>query len=178
MSKTMGAIGVAAIGLSSLVASAALADADQVQFPEGYTDKFEHYTTINRADDRKQVVRIFANDVALQSAKDGAPLDSGSVIVMEVYKAELDAQENPVVGADGVFEPDEMVFIGVMEARDGWGEDYPEEWRNGIWEYAGFTADDQSFIERDYQPCFACHKPQADADYLFSFDALAEAAGM
>jgi hypothetical protein len=177
MSKRMCAIGVAGIALSSVVASVAQAGADQVQLPEGYADAFAHYATINRADDRKQVVKIFANDIALQSAKDGPPLDSGAVIVMEVYKAKLDASENPVVGADGFFEPDALTFIGVMETRDGWGGDYPDEWRNGSWEYAGFKPDDHSFIERDYQPCFECHKPMHEGDYLFSFEALAKAAG-
>jgi Cytochrome P460 len=84
-----------------LIGSAALAGPEPVQFPEGYQESFAHYSTVNRADDRKQVVRIFANDVALASARDGAPLDSGAVLVMEIYKAKLDADQNPVIGSDG-----------------------------------------------------------------------------
>jgi hypothetical protein len=160
-----------------LPAGAALADADLVAYPEGYEDKFVHYTTVNRDDERKQVVKIFANDVALASAKDGAPLDSGSVIVMEVYKAELDANEQPVKGADGLFVPGELAAITVMETRAGWGADYPEAWRNDDWEFAAFTADDHALVERDYQPCFACHKPLAESDFLFSLEALQQAAG-
>jgi hypothetical protein len=160
-----------------LPAGAALAGADLVFYPEGYQESFTHFTTRNRADERKQVVKIFANDTALASAKDGAPLESGSVIVMEVYKAELDADDQPVVGADGFFVPAELAAITVMETRAGWGADYPDEWRNDEWEFAAFTADDHSLVERDYQPCFACHKPLAEADYLFSFDALKQAAG-
>ena len=64
---------------------------------------------------------MFANDVALASARDGAPLDSGAVVVMEVCKARLDADENPAVGSDGLFEPDEMAGIAVMENRFGPG---------------------------------------------------------
>src|SRR5687768_11116496 len=99
-----------------LISSAALAGPELIEFPEGYPDRFEPYATVNRADERKQVVKIFANNVALASAEDGAPLDSGSVLVMEVYKAKLDAGGNPVVGSDGFFEPDEMVGIAVMES--------------------------------------------------------------
>ena len=176
MNRSFGAM-AAAVMATSMAASAALAGADQVQLPADYATSFTHYATVDRADERKQVVKMFANDIAVASAKDGAPLDSGSVIVMEVYKAKLDAEENPVTGADGFFEPDARVFIAVMETRDGWGEDYPDAWRNGTWEYAGFKGDDQSFIERDYQPCFECHKPLHEADYIFSFDALVEAAG-
>ena len=160
-----------------LFGSAALAGPEAIEFPEGYQDEFTHYSTVNRADERKQVVKIFANDVALASAKDGAPLDSGAVLVMEVYKAKLDADENPVVGSDGFFEQGELAGIAVMETRSGWGADYPEAWRNGEWEFAAFKPDDHTLVERDYQPCFACHKPLHDADYLFSLDALTKAAG-
>ena len=161
----------------ALPLGAAIAGSDLVAYPEGYQDSFTHYTTRNRDDERKQVVKIFANDVALASAKDGAPLDSGAVIVMEVYKAQLDATETPVKGADGFFVPDQLAAITVMETRTGWGAGYPDEWRNGGWEYAAFKADDHTLVERDYQPCFACHKPLAESDYLFSLDALAQAAG-
>lgn len=92
-----------AAAVTSLFVSVASAGPDLVAYPESYQDSFTHYSTVNRADDRKQVVKIFANDVALASAKDGAPLDSGSVIVMEIYKAKPDAEENPVVGSDGFF---------------------------------------------------------------------------
>jgi hypothetical protein len=155
----------------ALLATSALAGPENVTFPEGYQESFTQYGTVNRADERKQVVKIFANDAALESAKAGAPLASGSVIAMEVYKAELDTEEEPVVGEDGFFVPGELAAIAVMESRDGWGEDYPEAWRNGSWEYAAFTGDGAP-VDRDYQPCFECHKPLHEADYLFSFDAL------
>ena len=166
-----------AVCILLLPAGAALGGADLVSYPEGYQESFTHFTTRNRPDERKQVVKIFANEVALASAKAGDSLDSGSVIVMEIYKAELDANEQPVTGDDGFFVPAELAAITVMETRTGWGADYPDEWRNDEWEFAAFGADDHALVERDYQPCFACHKPLAEADYLFSFDALKQAAG-
>ena len=156
---------------------AALAGPDLVAFPEEYEENFTHYSTVNRADERKQVVKIFANDIALSSAKDGAPLDSGAVLVMEVYKAKLDADEKPVVGSDGFFEQGDMAGIAVMESRAGWGEEYPEQIRNGTWEYALFDAKEHTLVDRDYQPCFECHKPLSESDFVFSLDALGEAAG-
>jgi Cytochrome P460 len=104
---------------------------------------------------------MFANDVALASARDGAPLASGAVVVMEVYKARLDAEQNPVVGSDGFFEPDALAGIAVMETRSGWGEDCPDAWRNGEWEFAAFKPDDQTRVERDYQAVL--RMPQAAA---------------
>jgi hypothetical protein len=159
-----------------LIGSGALAGPESVAFPEDYRDSFTHYTTVNRADDRKQVVKIFANDAAVASAKDGAPVDRGAVLVMEVYTAKLDANENPVVGSDGFFEPGELAGIAVMESRSGWGAEYSDEVRNGTWEYAFFDAREHTLVARDYQPCFACHKPLDASDYVFSFDALTKAA--
>ena len=159
------------------IGAPALAGPDKVRFPEGYQDSFTHYATVSRADERKQVVRIFANDTALASARDGAPLDSGSVLVMEVYKAKLDADESPVVGGDGFFERGDLAAIAVMEARAGWGEEYPEAIRNGNWEYALFDAKTHALMDRDHQPCLECHKPLHESDYVFSFDALTDAAG-
>ena len=169
------ALGVAAAAW--LLSSSALAGPENITFPEGYQDNFTHYTTVNRADERKQVVKIFANDKAVETARDGAPLDSGSVLVMEVYKAKLDADGNPVVGSDGFFEPGQMAAIAVMESRAGWGDEYPEEIRNGTWEYAIFKAKEHTLDDRDHRPCFECHKPLDASDYVFSFDALTKAAG-
>jgi hypothetical protein len=166
-----------AICMLLVPAGAALAGSDLVSYPDGYQETFTHYTTRNRDDERKQVVKIFANDAALVSAKAGGALESGAVIVMEIYKAELDGDEKPVKGGDGLFVPAELAAITVMEKRTGWGAEYPDEWRNGEWEFAAFSADDRSLVERDYQPCFACHKPLAESDFLFSFDALKQAVG-
>ncbi len=165
----------AAVGVTFAIGGAS-AGPELIAFPEGYQDGFVHYATVNRADERKQVVKIFANEVALASAKDGAPLDSGAVIAMEVYKAKLDDSEQPVMGEDGFFVADQLAAIAVMETREGWGADYPEEWRNATWEYALFKGDGTP-IERDFQPCFECHKPLDDSDYLFSLDALKAAGG-
>jgi hypothetical protein len=168
---------LSATAAAMLISSAALAGPELIEFPEDYQDSFEPYATVNRADERKQVVKIFANDVALASAKDGVPLDSGSVLVMEIYKAKLDADENPVVGSDGFFEQGDMAGIAVMESRAGWGDEYPEEIRNGTWEYAFFDPKAHTLVERDYQPCFECHKPLQESDFVFSLGALTKAAG-
>jgi len=123
-----------------------------------------------------QVVKTFANDIALASAKDGAPLDSGAVIAMEVYKAKLDENEQPVMGDDGFFVAGDLAVVVLMESRDGFGEDYSEELRNGTWEYALFKGDG-SRIDKETTACFECHKPLHDIDYVFTFEQLKEAAG-
>ena len=82
-----------------------------------------------------------------------------------------------MVGSDGFFEPDEMAGIAVMESRAGWGEDYRRSGAMAPGSFAAFKPGDTRLIERDYQPCFECHKPLDEADYVFSLDALSKAAG-
>lgn len=170
ISKAMALAGFAIMG-GTLLSAVASAGPELVAFPEGYQSNDTHYATVNRDDERKQVVKIFANDVALASAKDGAPLDSGSVVTMEVYKAKLDDSEQPVMGDDGFFVQDELAAVVVMESQDGFGADYAEELRNGTWEYALFKGDG-SRIDKDTTACFECHKPLHDTDYVFSFEQL------
>ena len=163
-------LGMAVMG-GLLLSVKAFAGPELVSFPEGYQDKFTHYATANRDDERKQVVKMFANETALASAKDGAPLDSGSVLTMEVYKAELDENEQPVMGDDGYFVFGDLAAVVVMESQDGFGADYPDELRNGTWEYALFKGDG-SRIDKETTACFECHKPLDGQDYVFSFEQL------
>lgn len=167
-------IGFAYVGFMA-VANIASAGPELVAFPAGYQSDHTHYATANRDDERKQVVKMFANEAALASAKDGVPLDSGSVLTMEVYKAKLDASEEPIMGSDGFFEQGDLAGVVVMESQDGFGADYPDELRNGNWEYAIFKGDG-SRMEKETTACFECHKPLHDTDYVFSFELLSEAA--
>ena len=173
--RRMTKFGLAALG-GLLLSGVASAGPELVAFPEGYQENFTHYATVNRDDERKQVVKAFANDAALASADAGVPLASGSVIAMEVYKAKLDDNEEPIMGDDGFFVADEMAAVVLMESRDGFGEDYAEELRNGTWEYALFKADGTR-IDKETTACFECHKPLHDTDYVFTLEQLKAAGG-
>ena len=63
-----------------------------------------------------------------------------------------------------------------MAKRTGWGSEYPEEKRNGEWEYRVFNADKTANATTDLNTCFSCHKGQVANDYVFSFDKLKLAA--
>ena len=55
-----------------------------------------------------------------------------------------------------------------MEKQAGWGADYAEDIRNGEWEYARFTPEDQRHSNVDTTPCFRCHKPLSGQDFVFT----------
>ena len=146
-------------------------DPDFVAFPEGYDTAFTNYVIQNRTNG-KQVARIFANDVALSSYKSGTKAASGSILVMEVYKPKTDAEGNPVVGEDGIFEIDQLAAIAVAERRDNWDAAYPAENRVGNWGFALYGPDGQPKAN-DLQ-CVVCHTPLAHQDFIFSHPRILE----
>ena len=147
--------------------------ATRVTFPQGYRDTFVRYHTINFPATR-QVRHFFANRAALQAAKAGQALPDGSVLFAEVYSAKLDADGKPVVGADGFFVADRLLFYTAMAREAGWGADVPEMLRNENWNYAAFSAEKQPRAINQAE-CLACHKPLDKSSYAFTLKELAQA---
>ena len=115
----------------------------RVTFPEDYKDTFTKYHTINFPA-TNQVRYYFANrgrGASGEGRQKRCP--TGSVLFAEVYAAKLDADKNPVMGNDGFFVPDKLLFYTAMARESGWGKDFPEMLRNGDWNYAVFTTDKQ-----------------------------------
>jgi len=145
--------------------------AGSIDLPSDYATSMTLYTTINRADN-KQVRNLYANDIAMKSARSGAPLADGSLVIIEIFKAKLDADGKPVMGADGYFEKGARAAFTAMQRQPGWGARIPELLRNGDWNYAVYSADQKAKAGVNQAKCLACHRPLADSDYMFSFDAL------
>jgi cytochrome c553 len=145
-----------------------------VSFPEGYKETFTKYHTIN-SPATKQVRYYYANKAAAQAAREGKPLPDGSVLFAEFYAAKVDADKNPVMGADGFFVPEKLLSYSAMARGPGWGKDIPEMLRNGDWNYAVFTVDKQHRPGVNQAECLACHKPLDKASHIFTLKQLAEA---
>src|SRR5258707_177352 len=103
----------------------------------------------------------------------GEPLPSGTVITLIQYAAKLDAQGNPEKDANGRFIKGNLIGYMVMEKRTGWGTEYPDNIRNGEWEYQALKADKSPNTAANLTACFNCHKPLgAGPDYMFSYDRM------
>ncbi len=63
-----------------------------------------------------------------------------------------------------------------MEKRTGWGTEYPDNVRNGEWEYQAFKADKTPNTAANLTACFNCHKPYDKQDFVFLFDKMKAAA--
>ena len=142
-------------------------------FPEGYKSTFTKYHTINFPA-TNQVRYYFANKAAVQAAKAGKPLPDGSVLFAEVYSAKLDADKKPVMGSDGFFVADKLLFYTAMAREAGWGKDIPEMLRNADWNYAVFTLDNKQRPGVNQAECLACHKPLDNVSYTFTLKQLAD----
>jgi hypothetical protein len=147
------------------------AGGDKIAFPESYA-KGVVYLTIDRTGS-KQVTEYYVSQEAVDAAKKGTPLPSGTVIAAVAFSAQLDEQGNPVKDTNGRFiKTTNITGYRVMEKRTGWGGEYPEATRNGEWEYQVFRADKTPNPTADLNGCFGCHKPQDKQDFVFTYDKL------
>jgi hypothetical protein len=165
------AIAAAAVALAaSLVVTQVRAGGDKVAFPEDHA-KGVLFTTVDRPDN-KQYREFFTSVAAIEAAKKGEPLPNGTIITMVQYKAKLDAEGNPVKDANGRFIKGDVNGYAVMEKRTGWGAEYPDNIRNGEWEYQAFTPEKKVNEKANLSACFTCHKPLDKQDFVFLSDKL------
>jgi plastocyanin len=146
------------------------AGGDKVAFPENYASG-TLYGTVDRYD-VLQYREQYATPAAVEAARNGQPLPSGTVITMVEYKGQVDAQGKPAKDANGRLVKGELNGYAVMEKRTGWGTEYPDDIRNGEWEYQSFTADRKVNDKANLNACFQCHKPHANQDFVISLASL------
>jgi len=169
----VGPIATALVGLGVVVfATHVRAGGDKIVFPDGF-DKGVLYTTVDRADN-KQYRELYTSQAAVDAAKKGEPMPDGTVVTLVQYKAKLGADGNPEKDANGRFIKTNILAYTVMEKRAGWGAEYPDNIRNGEWEYQAFTPAKQPNPNAKLTACFECHKPLPSAsDYLFTYGKMA-----
>ena len=150
------------------------AGADNVIFPDNYAAGAK-WLVVDKAD-RKELHEHYVTPAALEAARRGQPMPSGTVFTLVRYAAQLDAQGDLARDADGHFVKGEIAGFGVMEKRTGWGSDYPDTLRNGEWEYRVFTPDKKPNPNMKLTACFECHKTQAARDFVQAYEKLEQAA--
>ena len=142
-------------------------------FPQDYETRFTRYHTVYPGD---QVRHYYANDVALEAAREGHALPDGSYVIVEIFAAQTDEDGEFVLDDDGRRIAAERVGFNVMAREAGWGDDVPELLRNEDWLYASFTPEFTVNTETNQANCLACHVPLDDSSYLFSLEHLEAAA--
>ncbi len=139
---------------------------DRVGFPKGYREQFKKLFTLDRAD-VKQVRVVYGNELAAQVPANGM-FPYGSVLVMEIYNAKLDALGNPVLSSEGRYRPAELVSVLVQRKEQGFGVDYGSL-RNGEWEFGSYK-EDGTYLRQPNETgaCAECHfQAGSQRDYAF-----------
>ena len=171
------ALSATCIAGGALLAATTMAGPDKIAFPTGF-EKGVLYATVDRYD-IKQHRELYSTPEAVKAVREGKPIPHGTVLTLVQYQAQTDAQGNPMKGSDGKFVKGKLLGYTVMEKRQGWGTEYPAEWRNGDWEYAAFTVDRKPNEKANAgaKNCFVCHKPHEKQDFVMSLASLSGTAG-
>src|SRR5712691_3709665 len=141
------------IGLGFLVVGPSSAGPEKIEFPANW-EKYVLYTIVDRYD-VKQYRELYAStQEAVDAMKQGRPLPDRTVLVLIQYKAQADPQGNPLKDANGRFLKGDRSGFTVMEKRQGWGTEYPDDVRNGEWEYSAFSTDGRFNANANYRGCF------------------------
>lgn len=109
MSHLKSAAAAAALGSAAgvVLVLSALAGGDKVVFPENY-DKGVMYSIVDRHDN-KQYRELWTSAEAVEAARKGQPVPSGTVLMLVQYKAQVDAAGNPAKNAEGRFAKGDLV---------------------------------------------------------------------
>ncbi|MCW8884564.1 MAG: cytochrome P460 family protein [Motiliproteus sp.] len=156
---------------SLLLTSSVSAEPNKINFPENYQTEFTNYLSLDRTQNPDQVIRLFANDIAMQGADADGKLPYGSVIVAEVYKAKKDKDGKVVTSALNRRIRDKFALVAIMERGKGFGANLPTQFRNEDWDFAAFKPDG-SPAAKDLNSCRSCHVPFKNLHHLFSYDHL------
>ncbi len=146
---------------------------DRVEFPDDYQLRFAHLFTFDRPDARQ--IRVIFGNAAAASVQEGQPFPNDSILVMETYRARVDAQNNPLRDGNGRFIRDALTAIFVMRKYRGFGAEY-EHNRTGEWEYVAYRADRTYQTQpRDSWTCANCHLMATESrDWVFRRNMIAE----
>jgi plastocyanin len=165
-------VSAACVAGGTLIAATTLAGPERIAFPEGF-EKGVRYATVDRYD-IKQYRELYAAPDVVKAVREGRPIPHGTVLTLVQYQAQTDAEGKPLKDARGRFVKGKLLGYTVMEKRQGWGTEYPAEWRNGEWEYAAFTVDRKpnAKANANAKNCFVCHKPHEKQDFVMSLASL------
>lgn len=158
--------GCAEMGSAQPVPAPAKVIDGEPALPVGYQNGPKFLSGVQRPD-IKQVRELFINEIGAK-ANVGQPFLNGTVMVMELYKAQVDG-EMPVTGPDGKLVKGDLAKIFVMEKGEGWGQDVPEHLKTGNWVFAAYAPDGKPLAE-DFGKCRACHVPLAAKDFVHRYD--------
>lgn len=141
---------------------------EQIAFPR---DLGILYSTL---ENDGQLREMYVNQIALDAAKAGKPLPSGTILVRNIYEVVRDHDGTPAKNAEGRLTKSKLLSVNVMEKRTGWGGRHSA----GEWDFQSFAADGTRNAKPSASDCFACHQKAQAQDFVFGLDRIRAAASI
>lgn len=138
----------------------------ELVYPADYKTWPKFLSEVQRPD-AKQIRELFVNQVGVRTNQ-GQMFSTGTVMVMELHKAKMNG-DAPETGSDGKLIKGDLAKVFVMTKGDGWGQDVPDNLKNGNWVFSAFGPDGKPLAE-DFTKCRACHAPLAAKDFVHRYD--------
>jgi len=171
----LSAFAVAIVGCGGMMASEMAKPKDgQLPFPAEYKAWPKFLTEVQKGE-AKQVRELYVNPKGATTSQ-GQPFPNGTVFAMEIYKAKEKADGALEIGPDGKMIKGALAKVFVMGKGEGWGQDVPDDKKNGAWVYSAFGPDGKSLAE-DFNKCRACHAPLVQKDFVHKYDEYFEKRG-
>lgn len=155
---------------AAILTSTAFAQDGRIKLPSNYKTAFTNYLTLDRIQHDDQIIRLYANDIAMKGMKKDGRFPNGSVLVGEVYKAKKDKDGEVIESLLGRRIPGAFALIAIMEKQAGWGAGFGPEHKNGDWDFAAFKPDGSVAVNKNLNDCRACHAPLTEMDHVFSVE--------
>lgn len=149
-------------------------DGTRVSFPTNYRSRLVKYHVIDFPE-RNQVRHYWVNPESIEAAKAGRDLPGGAIILTEVFEARLGPGGEPLTGTDDHFQAGDLTLYTAMQKIAAGGAQVPDIYANGNWRYALFETN-RTHREANEAKCLACHKPEVEKDYVFTYEQIAAAA--
>lgn len=146
---------LAAMGAALFGSPATGAGTDTIAYPESYRRAFVEYRVID-APAVKRVRIFYVAPEVLRAAAPRPPLPDGTVLVMEVRDAKLDAGGQPMRDVAGRFVAGDRVVGLWVQAKTG-----------GAWTFARFDADGTRVAGAPLDRCIGGHATRAAQDFTY-----------
>ncbi len=145
----------------------------QLMFPKDY----KTFPTFLKGIQKPDAVRDLYINRTGADAQQGKPFANGSILVMEIFKAQKGMNDEFAKDTQGNLVRGELAKVFVMQKGQGWGMHAPEGMKNGDWVYSAFKPNGER-LDVDYTKCRGCHLPLGEAkDYVHRYDEYFEKRG-
>jgi hypothetical protein len=132
-----------------------------VKLPPGYRD-WKVISVAHEAGNNNDLRAILGNDVALKAYREGRlPFPDGTIIARLAWSYESSEENNKVFGRDQSFVAGPPINVQFMV------KDSAKYAATGGWGFAQFK-DGKPIDDALLKPCFPCHVPVKDRDYVFT----------